>query len=236
MPTLLAVRVLLQLDIKSLARCERVCKKWRKSSTINHGQSAYYYRSVPPCIYPDEAVWYLQNRALLIPDLPSSGDAGKNRKLDDGVEFFDPYDKTPRLSALPVPRMPNSSTLVWTKSESKVSWKTRFHQTLKRSDPNAEPEYDPRRVDINSLQSSGATTPSGRHAHAGLGSGNAARWAETASEGAMTPWERKLAAREVYKSMGGRKARSKRKMGGDMGSRDRGGLAAEDDPRFAAPF
>lgn len=221
LPTLLAVRVLLQLDIKTLARCERVCKKWKKSSTLNH-------------------VWYLQNRALLIPDLPKSGEGGKNRKLDDEVDFFDPYDKTPRLSALPTPRMPSSSTLVWTKNESKVSWKTRFQQTFKRSDPDAEPEYDPLRVDIASLHSSGASTPSGRHTHAGSGSGNASRWAEINNdndEESMTPTERKVAARKVYKSMGGRKARSKRKMGGQMGTLDRGGGGAdEDDPRFNAPF
>jgi hypothetical protein len=173
-------------------------------------------------------VWYLQNRALLIPDIPTGGN-GKSRKLDDGTEFFDPFDKTPRLSALPTPRMPNSSTLVWTKTESKTSWKSKFHQTLKRSDPNAEPEYDPLRVDISSLHTSGTTTPSGRHAHAGLGSGNAARWAEAdAASGSLTPGERKNAAREVYKSMGGRKARGKNK------PRERG--PAADDPRFTAPF
>lgn len=177
-------------------------------------------------------MWYLQNRALLIPDIPTSKNGGKSRKLADGTEFFDPFDKTPRLSALPTPRMPNSSTLVWTKSESKVSWKSKFHQTLKRSDPNTEPEHDPLRVDISSLHTSGTTTPSGRHAHSGLGSGNAARWAEQeAAAGAMTPGERKNAAREIYKSMGGRKARGKNR----MGAVDRGG-AAEDDPRFTAPF
>lgn len=182
-------------------------------------------------------MWYLQNRALLIPDIPSGGNNGKNRKLEDGTEFFDPFDKTPRLSALPKPKMPSSDTLVWTKNESKVSWMKRFHATLKRSDPNAEPEYDPRRVDIASLHSSGASTPSGRHAHAGLGSGNAARWAEAESAlESMTPGERKVAAREVYKSMGGRKAKNKRKMGGDLGSRDRGGMADESDARFTAPF
>ena len=180
----------------------------------------------------DKSVWYLQNRALLIPDIPTSKNGGKSRKLDDGTEFFDPFDKTPRLSALPTPRMPNSSTLVWTKSESKVSWKSKFHQTLKRSDPNAEPEVDPLRVDISSLHTSGATTPSGRHSHAGLGSGNAARWAEQeAAAGALTPGERKNAAREVYKSMGGRKARGKNR----MGAGDKGGIA-EDDPRFTSPF
>ena len=37
LPTHLSVRVFLRLDIRSLARCERVCKRWRNSSTLNYG-------------------------------------------------------------------------------------------------------------------------------------------------------------------------------------------------------
>lgn len=51
----------------------------------------------------------------------------------------------------------------------------------------------------------------------------------------MTPTERKVAAREVYKAMGGRKAKGKRKMAGEFGARDKGG-AVEDDGRFDAPW
>lgn len=40
LPTHLAVRVFLQLDVKSLARCNRVCKRWNKSSTLNYGESS----------------------------------------------------------------------------------------------------------------------------------------------------------------------------------------------------
>lgn len=109
-----------------------------------------------------------------------------------------------------------------------------FHQTLRRSDPNKEPEVDPLRVDIASLHSSGASTPAGRHSYAGMGSGTASRWADEDASGAMTPGERKIAAREGYKAMGGRKSRAKRKMGGDLGSRDKGG--AVDDGRFDAPW
>jgi hypothetical protein len=66
-----------------------------------------------------------------------------------------------------------------------------------------------------------------------MGSGNAAKWAELeAAAGTMTPGERKNAAREVYKSMGGRKARGKNKRGGATAP---GGIA-EDDPRFTSPF
>lgn len=132
--------------------------------------------------------------------------------------------------------MPISTTPQWSKAESKKQWKTAFRQTLKRSDPNAEPEIDPNRVDIDSLHTSGAATPNdGRHSYAGMGSGGAARWADQGA-GAMTPTERKVAAREGYKAMGGRKSRAKRKMGGEMGMKDKGGAAVVDDGRFDAPW
>lgn len=234
------MRVFLQLDVKALARCDRVCKRWHKSSTLNYGEhwsihSIFVERLI---VY---LVWFLQNRALVLPHLsPKSGMNGKNRKTgQDTPEFFDPYDKTPRLSALPQPPIPSSSTPQWTKVESKKQWKSIFHTTLKRSDPNAEPEIDPLRVDIDSLHTSGYTTPSGgRHAYAGLGSGGASKWVTDdgggAGGGVMTPGEKKIAAREGYKAMGGRKVRGKRKMGGDLGVRDKGG--AVDDGRFDAPW
>lgn len=50
----------------------------------------------------------------------------------------------------------------------------------------------------------------------------------------MSETERKVAARENYRAMGGRKARGKRRMGGELGGRDKGG--AVDDGRFDAPF
>ena len=181
-------------------------------------------------------VWFLQNRALVLPQISGSlpGANGKTRRSGaDTPEFFDPYDKTPRLSALVPPPLPTSSTPQWSKAESKKTWKNIFHTTLKRSDPGAEPEDDPPRVDINSLHSSGTSTP-GRHGHAGMGSGGAARWAAAEGEGVMTATEKKLTAREGYKAMGGRKARNKRKMGGELGVKDKGG--ATDDGRFDAPW
>ena len=50
----------------------------------------------------------------------------------------------------------------------------------------------------------------------------------------MTPTERKMAAREGYKALAGRKARRKRKMAGELGVRDKGG--ALDDGKFEAPW
>jgi len=230
LPTHIAVRIFLQLDVKALARCDRVCKRWRKSSTLNYGESD---PSGPSLI----AVWFLQNRALVLPrlaDLPGAN--GKVRKTgDDTPDFFDPYDKDPRISSLPLPPMPTSTTPQWSKAESKKQWKSTFRTTLKRSDPNAEPEIDPLRVSIESLQSSGTTTPlGGGHGYAGMGSGNAAKWASDGT-GVMTPTERKVAARESYKALGGRKSRMKRKMGGDMGMKDKG-IAPVDDGRFDAPW
>ncbi|WVR03553.1 hypothetical protein IAU60_000545 [Kwoniella sp. DSM 27419] len=215
LPTHIAVRIFLQLDIRALARCNRVCKRWRKSSTLNY-------------------VWFLQNRALVLPKILLPEEAGgKTRKVDPETEFFDPYDKTPRLSALPTPPMPTSAQPQWTKMESKKDWRNTFKSTFKRTDPTAEPEVDTRRVDINSLHTSGYSTPTGGHGYAGMGSGNKARWAEE-EEGSLSSTERKAAARENYKALGGRKSRTKRKMGGDLGSKDKGG--AVDDGRFDAPW
>ena len=133
-----------------------------------------------------------------------------------------------------MPPMPTSQTPQWTKTESKKAWKSAFRATLKRTDPNAEPEIDPLRVDISSLHSSGFSTPSG-HTYSGLGSGGANKWAGSEADGtALTSTERKIAARETYKAMGGRKSRAKRKMGGELGTRDKGG--AVDDGRFDAPW
>lgn len=180
-------------------------------------------------------VWFLQNRALTLPMLAALPQ-GKARTLDDGSEFFDPYDKTPRLSALPAVPVPKSNAPQWTKAESKRAWKSVFHTTLARTDPSHDEDDHPYRVTIDSLQSSGYSTPA-RHSHAGTGAGNASRWAETAGTGSLTPTERKLAAREGYKALGGRKSRAKRKMGGEYGQRDKTGAGGlEDDPRFSCPW
>nr|ODN88730.1 hypothetical protein L203_02744 [Cryptococcus depauperatus CBS 7841] len=215
MPTHLTVRVFLMLDIPSLARCDRVCKRWHKSSTLNY-------------------VWFLQNRALVLPRISTSENVGgKTRKVDDEIEFFDPYDKSPRLSSLSPAPIPSSTQPQWTKMESKRDWKKMFENTFKRTDPTAEPEFERGRVDISSLHTSGYTTPTGSHGYVGMGSGNASRWEPLVGELPKAS-ERKLAAREAYKTLGGRKSRAKRKMGGELGSKDKGG--AIDDGRFDAPW
>ncbi len=67
-----------------------------------------------------------------------------------------------------------------------------------------------------------------------MGAGSASRWASEGVAREMTATERKVAAREGYKALGGRKSRAKRKMGGDLGSKDKGG--AVNDGRFDAPW
>ncbi|EIW68144.1 hypothetical protein TREMEDRAFT_69593 [Tremella mesenterica DSM 1558] len=232
LPTHLAVRVFLQLDIKSLARCDRVCKRWHKSSTLNY-------------------VWFLQNRALILPttlsiptrlrqlpstfplpilsstsSIPSSPPTPSSNPPE---LFFDPYDKLPRLSRLPLPPIPTSQTPQWSKTESKKSWKTQFRMTFQRPDND-----DSLKVDFSfSRNSSGASSP-GYHGHgySGLGSGNKERWVEENEE--MSNTARKVLARERYKEMRGRKSKEKRKMGGELGIRDKGGLG--DVSRFEAPW
>ena len=223
------------MDIRSLARCERVCKRWQKSSTLNYG--VYVPQLSSSTVLISTLVWFLQNRALILPRLsaPSANAAGKNRLVDsDTSAFFDPFDKTPRLASLPQPPLPQSGIPQWSKAESKRAWKGTFRNTLKRSDPSAEPENDHLRVDISSLQSSGTSTP-GRHAHAGMGAGSVERWAADGEGGLYSSsTERKVAARQEYKALGGRKSKAKRKMGGEYGSKDKGG--AIDDGRFDAPW
>ena len=182
----------------------------------------------------DFTVWFLQDKALRLPQVFDALGKGKIRKTgDDTPDFFDPYDKSPLLSSLPQPPMPTSAQPQWTKAESKRQWKATFRATLKREDPNREEEIDPLRVTFESLQSSGASTPGGGHSWVGQGSGGASRWAGT-GQGSMTPTERKVAAREGYKALGGRKARGKRKMGGELGGKDKSGVV--DDGRFDAPW
>ncbi|EJT47746.1 hypothetical protein A1Q2_04152 [Trichosporon asahii var. asahii CBS 8904] len=171
------------------------------------------------------------NRALHLPQLKAQ--EGKMRTLDDGTEFFDPYDKGPKLSTLaPVP-LPKSAAPQWSKAESKKAWKAQFKHTLYKGDDDDD---HPNRVDVSALSSGYSTPGGGRHAYSGLGSGNASRWGPGES-GSMTPSERKLAAREEYKALGGRKSRRKRKMAGELGARDKGGAAAiVDDGRFDCPW
>ncbi|KAL7418769.1 hypothetical protein Q5752_006452 [Cryptotrichosporon argae] len=206
LPTHVAVRVFLQLDIRSLARCDRVCRRWHKSSTLNY-------------------VWFLQNRALVLPENPALPSL-RVRYIDAETSYVDPYSSGPSLRALPPVSPPGSAVPVWSKAESRRAWRLVFKSTL--APPSGA------RVDLASLSgprsaaSSGWSTP---HAHRGAGAGHAGRWA--AETDLATP--DKAAMREAYKSHGGRKVGSKRRMGGQMGRRDKTGVD-DDDGRFDAPW
>ena len=184
-------------------------------------------------------MWFLHNKAFTLPQLIADPKGtGAYRTVDGAEGFFDPYDKSPRLATLPKPPLPSSTAPTWTRAESKRGWKSTFHQTLRRSDSDVD-DGDSRRVDIASLHSSGTATPNGgKHVWAGQGSGRAENWSTAEGLEAMTPSERKIASREAYKALNGRKARNKRKMAGEYGTRDKGGAGGfdDDDSRFTAPF
>ncbi|KAJ9111200.1 hypothetical protein QFC20_002694 [Naganishia adeliensis] len=207
LPSALAVRVFLQLDIKSLARCNRVCKRWRKSSTLNY-------------------TWFLHCRSLTLPKPTTT-----RRKLlpaepdpDDPNSGFDPYDKYRGLPQLATP-VPASSTPQWSKRESKKEWRPIFQSLATRTDTDAE-KRDSLQVDIDALS---ATVSPG-------GSGYSTPTEAAGSGGAVTPAKSKKEMRAHYKSLGGRKSKAKGMLGGTpRGHKDLGG-AGEAEDRFSSPF
>ncbi|KAJ9110684.1 hypothetical protein QFC19_001513 [Naganishia cerealis] len=187
LPSALAVRVFLQLDIRSLARCNRVFVDTRKK--LQPGE-------------PD-------------PEDPNSG--------------FDPYDKYRGLPILATP-LPTSSTPQWSKRESKKEWRPIFKELATRKDTDLE-KRDPLQVDVDALSAtvspigSGYSTPNeGWGGNSGGGSGT------------LTPSKSKKEMRAHYKSLNGRKSKSKGMLGGTArGHKDLGGAGETDDP-YSAPF
>lgn len=219
LPTVILVRIFLQLDIRSLARCDRVCKRWHKSSNLNY-------------------IWFLHTRSLTLPSLTSKPTTQTSQSEDP--DAFDPYDRRPTLS-LSTP-LPTSSTPQWSKRESKSAWKNTFKALATRREDDVEPGSH-LQVDVDAL-SSGYVTPQG-HTYAGMGSGSADRWSTPAGNasgngggdnGIATPPKSKKEMREVYKSMGGRKVKGKGKMGGELkGHRDKEGMGGKEDI-YEAPW
>ncbi|KAI0770095.1 hypothetical protein C8Q74DRAFT_1273421 [Fomes fomentarius] len=93
----------------------------------------------------------------------------------------------------------------WTKRESKQNWRTTYFQTIPTRPP---PQFF----------RSGYSTPS-RSGHQTPQEIREEKWREEADTSMPTKFE----MREMYKELGGRKARSKGKLGGTSGMRDRGG-------------
>ncbi|TBU30798.1 hypothetical protein BD309DRAFT_888888 [Dichomitus squalens] len=94
----------------------------------------------------------------------------------------------------------------WTKRESKQNWRTTYLTTI----PNRSPPQSPRSGYLTPLRS-GQQTPREIREE---------KWKQEV-EGAARP--SKVEMREMYKELGGRKARGKGKLGGTAGMRDRGG-------------
>jgi hypothetical protein len=173
------------------------------------------------------SVWFLHTRSLL---LPSNLSLVSARPSDDPE--YDPYERLPPLSLLPMPKPPTGTQLQWSKAESKKTWTREFAAILKADADAAQGASDGLRVDVDAL-SSGYTTPTGSHAYSGLGSGGSQKWAPVEGQAQpLAPGEWKKEMRESYKALNGRKPRSKRKMGAGPVK----GGAEEQDARFEAPW
>ncbi|KAI0760460.1 hypothetical protein C8Q74DRAFT_1372322 [Fomes fomentarius] len=97
----------------------------------------------------------------------------------------------------------------WTKCESKQTWRTTYLQTI----PKRSPPHFPYSGYITSPCSGHQTLQEIREE----------KWREEADTSKPT----KVEMREMYKELGGRKARRKGKLGGTSGMRDRGGCRVE---------
>lgn len=136
LPSQVMLKVFLQLDIKSLARCDRVCKRWKKSQTLNY-------------------VWFLHNRSINLPQLQKKPDGSYINKQGEDDPNYDPYDKAHFLTLFRTP-VPTSSTPQWSKRESKQPWRLTFKTLVnRRENPSSVPDF---RVDVDAL-SSGMMSP-----------------------------------------------------------------------------
>lgn len=238
LPSALAVRVFLQLDIKSLARCNRVCKRWRKSSTLN-------YSTFPPLLHvaptnPNPVrrascvrreAWFLHCRSLTLlkPTAQQRLQPG-DPDPDDPNSGYDPYAKHRGLPLLTTP-VPASATPQWSKRESKKEWRPVFRDLATRKDTHLTPARDPLNVDVDALSASVSD--------AGGGSGySTPATIEGPGSGAATPpVKSKKEMRAHYKSLGGRKSKAKGMLGGTpRGHRDLGGAGETEEDRFSSPF
>ncbi|TFK99647.1 hypothetical protein BDV98DRAFT_550929 [Pterulicium gracile] len=165
LPTELSQRIFGALSIKDLARCARVCKRWRRSQSINY-------------------VWFLHYR--------------KDNFCDDSL----PPGK-------------------WTKRESKQNWRVIHLSTVAQRSTETY-SSPPSRGVSNTNYSSGGHSGSGDQTPREV---REERWRAEA-EGAAKPG--KVEMRSMYKEMGGRKAKTKTKMGREGEQRDKGGWGGGD--------
>ncbi|EPQ61174.1 hypothetical protein GLOTRDRAFT_69463 [Gloeophyllum trabeum ATCC 11539] len=106
----------------------------------------------------------------------------------------------------------------WTKRESKQNWRHIYAQTIPNRDP---PPLGP--LNPSSKRGSGYSTPSGYMTPKEF---REEKW-QAEAEAAERP--SKVEMRELYKEMGGRKAKTKTKLGSAGGARNKGGLGDENE-------
>jgi len=156
LPTELSQRVFSLLDIKDLAVCARVSKKWSTSQSINY-------------------VWFRHYRK---------------------ENFHD--------TSLPPGK--------WTKRESKQNWRIVYVQSI----PTRE----------QTSMGSGYATSGSQSGYQTPRELKEERW-RLEADAVNKPSKNEL--REMYKELGGRKSKTKGKVGGNGRTRDKGGLGTSDD-------
>lgn len=198
-------------------------------------------------------MWFLHVRSLTLPKLQRDKETGKltealevnalgNTVIDStGVPrsrdrgFEDPYDKPSFLSTVRTP-MPSHQALAtpqWSKKESKQTWRSEFKALATRSARDYQEPVDALRVDVDAL-SSGYITPLGGEDPWGNGGGDGGAGA---GSGSFTPPKSKKEMREHYKSLHGRKSRTKGMLANaPRGVKDKGGMGETDEDKFSAPW
>lgn len=187
----------------------------------------------PPAARPRTA-WFLHCRSLTLPQptlthparrLPTDPDP------DDPNSGYDPYAKHRGLPLLATP-IPSAPTPQWSKRESKRDWRTAFRELVVRKPDDVE-QRDPLNVDVDALSAGVSEAGSG---YSTPGGGNVDSWGVGGS-GAGTPAKSKKEMRAHYKSLNGRKSRSKGMLGGvARGHKDLGGMGGGGEDQFSAPF
>ncbi|VDB91023.1 unnamed protein product [Peniophora sp. CBMAI 1063] len=104
----------------------------------------------------------------------------------------------------------------WTKRESKENWRQLYAKDVGKKEPDPWPVRPPRSSGYNSGHASGYVTPRELKEQ---------KWAE---ENTAVEKLSKVEMRGVYKELGGRKSKSKGKVGATGGARDRGGWAVSE--------
>ncbi|KAL6300981.1 hypothetical protein BKA93DRAFT_799455 [Sparassis latifolia] len=105
----------------------------------------------------------------------------------------------------------------WTKRESKQNWRTTYLQSIATRTPPLGP--------LRPSSYSGRSSPS----HSGYQTPREMREERWRLEAEATFSPSKVEMREMYKELGGRKARGKNKVGASGGIRDKGGWAAAEE-------